>query len=81
MTKIKRQPTELDKHIGEAIALQRKIKNQTRKKLGEKMGLCYQQIQHYETGKHQITINKLVDISKALAVRFAEFLPKDLLKK
>ena len=77
MTKTKRQPTELDKYIGDAIALQRKIKNKSRKQLGEKVGICYQQIQHYETGKHQITINKLVDISKALAVRFAEFLPKE----
>jgi transcriptional regulator with XRE-family HTH domain len=81
MTTKKRQPTELDLYIGEAIALHRKIKKKTRQQLGAGVGVCYQQIQRYEEGQHQINLNRLLQIAQFLKVKFSEFLPPELLDK
>lgn len=69
----------LNKKVGEAIELQRKIKKKTRNELGEKIGVCYQQIQNYETGSQNIHIVRLFEISKALGVSILKLLPSELI--
>jgi transcriptional regulator with XRE-family HTH domain len=72
---------DLNKELGERVELQRKISRQTRKQLGDKIGVCYQQVQNYELGKHRMTVERLFDISKALKVRFLRLLPDELTEK
>lgn len=62
--------------IGESIALYRKIKNKTRKELGEEVGVCYQQVKNYENGDNQIKVNKLIQISKVLGVGLKQLIPE-----
>ena len=69
----------LNKKIGEAIELERKIKRKTRKDLGKEIGVCYQQIQNYETGSQNIHIVRLFEISKALGVSILKLLPSELI--
>lgn len=72
---------DLNKQVGEAIELQRKIKKKTRKELGDKIGVCYQQVQNYETGNQNITLRRLFEISKALGVGILKLLPKEIVGK
>lgn len=44
-------------------------------KLGELIGVSYQQIQKYESGKSSISAERLIQISKALGVNPSEFFP------
>ena len=66
----------IDKQIGEAIELQRKIAKKTRKNLAQKLGLSYQQIQNYETGKHRISASALYLIANFFKVSINNFFPK-----
>lgn len=68
----------INKKLGEEIELQRKIKKHTRRELGQKIGVCYQQVQNYETGKQRITVERLFAISKALKVGFLRLLPCEM---
>ena len=72
MTKTKK----IDKQIGEAIELQRKIAKKTRKNLAEKLGLSYQQIQNYESGKHRASASCLYLIANFFKVSINNFFPK-----
>jgi transcriptional regulator with XRE-family HTH domain len=56
----------LNKKIGDAIRLHRLIRKVSRKQLGEKLGVSYQQIQNYESGKHRISAASLLKISQEL---------------
>jgi len=67
----------IDKKIGEAIELHRKIAKKTRKQVGEKLGLSYQQIQNYETGKHRIAASTLFNLSNFFKTSINNFFPKN----
>ncbi len=62
-----------DKHIGKRIKLRRQTTGVTQSGLAEALGLSFQQIQKYETGKNRISSSRLVDIAKALGVKPAWF--------
>jgi len=47
----------------------------TQETLAERIGVTFQQVQKYETGKNRITIGRLVAISDALGVNVMELLP------
>lgn len=54
--------------IGEIIKRIRKAKGFSQMELAEKIGITYQQFQKYEKGKSKITVDRLIDIAKALDV-------------
>lgn len=78
--KAKRIPTKIDKKIGAAIRFHRDSQKLTRGMLSSKVKISWQQIREYESGAHQITINRLWDFSQALGVHPLELLP-DLITK
>jgi transcriptional regulator with XRE-family HTH domain len=45
-------------------------------KLGEALGITFQQVQKYEKGTNRISVSRLNEIARALAVDAAYFLPK-----
>lgn len=62
--------------IGEIIKRIRKAKGFSQMELAEKIGITYQQFQKYEKGKSKITVDRLIDIAKALDVPLSTILVK-----
>jgi transcriptional regulator with XRE-family HTH domain len=58
----------IDKHIGNRIKLQRKLIGLSREKLGNHIGVSSQQIQKYETGMSAIKPSNLCKIAEILSV-------------
>ncbi|WP_353683982.1 helix-turn-helix transcriptional regulator [Thermodesulfovibrio sp. 3907-1M] len=59
--------------IGETIKKLRKAKGISQMELADRIGITYQQLQKYEKGKSKITIERLIDIAKALDVPVSVF--------
>jgi transcriptional regulator with XRE-family HTH domain len=58
----------IDKHIGNRIKLQRTLLGLSREKLGNHIGVSSQQIQKYETGMSAIKPSNLCKIAEILSV-------------
>lgn len=54
--------------IGQTIKKLRKQKGFTQSQLGEAIGVTFQQVQKYESGKNHPSINRIHDIAKVLNV-------------
>lgn len=64
------QPTKntLDELIGRRIRLRRQNLAYSQEKLGNMVGLTFQQIQKYESGKNRISASRLWEFSKVLEI-------------
>lgn len=73
---------DIKKEIGKAIRKHRLRAGLTQMQLADKVGLTYQQIQKYELGKSNISIERLCQIASALNIAVYALLPemKDLHK-
>ncbi|MFV0279644.1 MAG: helix-turn-helix domain-containing protein [Rhodoblastus sp.] len=72
------QPTAIDTHVGNRIRLRRSFLRISQEKLGEGLGVSFQQIQKYEKGANRIGAGQLFHIAKVLNVEpgyFYEGLP------
>ncbi|MFK7866639.1 MAG: helix-turn-helix domain-containing protein [Alphaproteobacteria bacterium] len=58
----------VDIHVGARIRLRRSILGMSQEKLGEELGLTFQQIQKYERGANRVGASRLYDISRVLDV-------------
>ena len=63
----------LDPFIGKRVKLRRSEMGMSQAKLGEKLGLSFQQVQKYENGKNRISASTLFQISRILGVDFSYF--------
>lgn len=59
---------ELDRHIGNRVRLARAVKRMSQEKLGEHLGVTFQQVQKYEKGTNRISASTLFQIAKVLEV-------------
>jgi len=69
----------VDCHVGRQIRLLRIQCNLSQGDLGNRIGISYQQMQKYETGKNRVSASMLYEIARALQVspaRFFEGLPE-----
>lgn len=62
--KTTRQPTSMDKLVGQRIRLARKIAKLSQTKLAEGAGVTYQQIQKYENGTDRVGAGRLFQIAQ-----------------
>lgn len=62
------KPGPIDAHIGARIRLRRRQLGMQQESLGEAIGVCFQQVQNYETGKVRISAARLFYMAKALDV-------------
>ena len=62
-----------NKEIGARIRVARKERGLTQMQLAEKVGVSFQQIQKYETGKDRIFVERLQQIAQALKVPISYF--------
>jgi transcriptional regulator with XRE-family HTH domain len=58
----------VDVHVGKRIKILRKLRGMNQTKLGEAVGLSFQQIQKYETGANRIGASRLFEFSQVFDV-------------
>jgi len=63
-----RRANPLDLHVGSRVRLQRMLLGMSQEKLGEQLGLTFQQIQKYEKGINRIGASRLYELAKVLGV-------------
>lgn len=76
----KRQPNPVDIHVGSRLRMRRMLVGMSQEKLGESLGLTFQQVQKYEKGTNRIGASRLYKISQILSVPvgfFFDNLPSD----
>lgn len=66
-------PNPVDVHVGKRLRLRRTLLGMSQEKLGEAIGLTFQQVQKYERGANRIGSSRLYDLSRALGVSVAYF--------
>jgi transcriptional regulator with XRE-family HTH domain len=69
----KKQASEIDAHVGQRIRLRRMLLGMSQEKLGNLLGLTFQQVQKYERGVNRIGAGRLFEIAKILGVKIEYF--------
>jgi len=71
----------IDVHVGTRIRLRRTLLGLSQERLGEALGLTFQQVQKYERGTNRVGASRLFDLSRVLDVPISFFfddLPEQL---
>jgi transcriptional regulator with XRE-family HTH domain len=68
MQMTKKTPDPIDRHVGSRVRMQRMLMKMSQERLGEALGLTFQQVQKYEKGTNRIGASRLQQISKTLNV-------------
>jgi transcriptional regulator with XRE-family HTH domain len=63
----------IDAHIGGKIQVRRNLLKISQKKLGEQLGVSFQQIQKFEKGANRVSAGQLFEIAKFLQVDLVYF--------
>jgi transcriptional regulator with XRE-family HTH domain len=63
-----RRPNPIDTHVGSRVRLRRMLLGMSQEKLGEHLGLTFQQVQKYEKGVNRIGASRLFDLAHVLGV-------------
>lgn len=69
----KKSPNPIDSHVGSRVRLRRMMLGMSQEKLGESLGITFQQIQKYEKGTNRIGASRLQHIATVLGVPVAFF--------
>src|ERR1700750_2206459 len=69
----KKAPNPIDKHVGSRVRMRRMMLTMSQEKLGDALGLTFQQVQKYEKGTNRIGASRLQQISSILQVAPAFF--------
>lgn len=67
------RPNPIDVHVGARVRLRRTLMGMSQEKLGELLGLTFQQVQKYERGANRIGASRLFDLSRVLDVPVSYF--------
>ena len=62
----KRKPNPIDVHVGSRVRLRRTMVGMSQEKLGDALGITFQQIQKYEKGANRVGASRLQEISRVL---------------
>ena len=66
-------PNPIDVHVGSRVRLRRTLLGMSQEKLGEAIGLTFQQVQKYERGANRIGSSRLFDLARVLDVAVTYF--------
>ena len=72
--KTKDAPDDRDRLIGLRVKAYRDIQGLSQTDLGEAVGVTFQQIQKYESGKNKVSVSRLIDMCKILNTPLMAFL-------
>jgi transcriptional regulator with XRE-family HTH domain len=64
----KKQPHPVDVHVGGRVRMRRMLLGMSQDKLGDALGLTFQQIQKYEKGANRIGASRIFEIAHILSV-------------
>src|SRR3569833_1325283 len=67
------KPNPIDVHVGTRVRLRRTLLGLSQEKLGEAIGLTFQQVQKYERGANRVGSSRLYDLARVLDVPIAYF--------
>ncbi len=69
----KKTPNPIDKHVGSRVRMRRMMLGMSQEKLGDALGLTFQQVQKYEKGTNRVGASRLQQISHILQVPVSFF--------
>src|ERR1700731_670029 len=69
----KKTPNPIDKHVRSRVRMRRMMLSMSQEKLGDALGLTFQQVQKYEKGTNRIGASRLQHISDILQIPVAFF--------
>jgi transcriptional regulator with XRE-family HTH domain len=69
----KKAPNPIDKHVGSRVRMRRMMLSMSQEKLGDGLGLTFQQVQKYEKGTNRIGASRLQQIAHILQVPVSFF--------
>lgn len=69
----KKRPNPIDIHVGSRIRLRRNMIGMSQEKLGEQLGITFQQIQKYEKGTNRVGASRLQAIGGIMNVPVSYF--------
>ena len=64
--------SDVDRHVAANVRRLRVDRGMTQQNLAKALGISFQQLQKYETGKNRITIGRLVAICEQLEVSLSQ---------
>lgn len=73
MIENKKKPNPIDIHVGSRVRLRRNMLGVSQEKLGESLGITFQQVQKYEKGTNRVGASRLQAISTILNVPVSFF--------
>ena len=73
----KKPPNPIDKHVGSRVRMRRMMLSMSQEKLGDALGLTFQQVQKYEKGVNRVGAARLQQIATALDVPVTFFYDGD----
>jgi len=68
-----KHPNPIDVHVGSRVRLRRTLLGISQEKLGDSLGITFQQIQKYEKGTNRISASRLQHIARVLSVPISSF--------
>ena len=68
-----RRANPIDVHVGGRVRLRRMLLGMSQEKLGERLGLTFQQVQKYEKGVNRIGASRLFELANVLGVNVQFF--------
>lgn len=66
-------PNPIDVHVGSRVRMRRMLIAMSQEKLGDSLGLTFQQVQKYEKGSNRIGASRLYQIARVLGVPISFF--------
>jgi len=69
----KKAPSHTDRHVGSRIRARRLATGLSQEKLGEALGVTFQQVQKYEKGTNRVGAGRLLEVSSILGVPVSYF--------
>src|SRR5262245_5025487 len=64
----KRDPNYIDRHVGNRVRMRRLMIGMSQEKLGELLGITFQQVQKYEKGSNRVSASRLYYLGQILGV-------------
>jgi transcriptional regulator with XRE-family HTH domain len=68
-----KSPHPVDVHVGGRLKILRKLRKMSQSKLGDQIGLTFQQIQKYEHGANRVGASRLHELSQVMDVPISYF--------
>ena len=69
----KKSPRAMDRHVGNRVRMRRLMQGMSQQKLGQALGVTFQQVQKYEKGTNRVSCSRLYEISRILDVPVTYF--------